>query len=136
MNIILTRRATRATSCGLSAVSSLNALTMRRDAIRACMTAFDEARKNNESFPSGLTAVLMALAHNCTTMFRYFAVAWVVLLFFAAPMMTSVKPGPLVTIRGPGSATSGEKAARRARRLWWRVGEGHGFLRTVRLTTG
>lgn len=45
-----------------------------RDAVRARMTALDEARTGDESFPAGLTAVLMELAHNRTAMFCYFAV--------------------------------------------------------------
>jgi hypothetical protein len=38
------------------------------------MTALDEARADNQSFSTGLTAVLMILTHNCSAMFRCVAV--------------------------------------------------------------
>ena len=43
-------------------------------AVRARMSMLNEARADNKSFPAGLTAVLVTLAHNRAAMFRYFAV--------------------------------------------------------------
>ena len=45
-----------------------------REAVRVRMTALDEARTDDESFPAGLTSILMVLAHDRSAMFRYIAV--------------------------------------------------------------
>jgi hypothetical protein len=38
------------------------------------MTMLNETRADDKSFPVDFTAVLMTLAHNCSAVFRYFAV--------------------------------------------------------------
>jgi hypothetical protein len=45
-----------------------------RDTIRSRMTMLNETCANDKPFPMSFTTVLMTLAHNRPTVFRYFAV--------------------------------------------------------------